>query len=150
MAVNAKSLPLVEAACAVCGEKEQEVICSAEEIAAQMAYLRRFHKRRLRAGAPEKALAERACFTQDYATSIVRCRSCGLLLRDPRPPDFAIQQMYSQDEYGRERLVEIFASQRLLFRPKANLISRWLKPGAMVVEVGSFVGGFLVEGRAQG
>jgi SAM-dependent methyltransferase len=148
--MDAETLPLVEAACPVCGGSGLKTICTAEEIAVQMAYLPRFHKRRLRQDAPEAALQERASFTQAYATQIVRCRSCGLLRRDPRPSDGAISRMYAHDEYGHERLEEIFTAQRSLYRPKAQVLSRWLKPGAKVVEVGSFVGGFLAAGRDQG
>jgi len=134
----------------VCGGTQMETICSAEEIAIQLAYLPRFHKRRLRRGATREDLEERAHFTQDYATQIVRCRACGLLLRDPRPSDSQIARMYSQDEYGHERLEEIFPAQRALYRPKARFLAHWLKPGARVVEVGSFVGGFLAAGRELG
>lgn len=127
-----------------------ETLCTAQEIAAHNAYLTRFHKHRLRLGASREALDERACFTQSYSTDIVRCRTCGLVLRDPRPDNRAIAEMYAKDSYGSERLENIFAAQCALYRPKARRLAKWLKPGANVIEVGSFVGGFLVAGRELG
>ncbi|HEX5324110.1 MAG TPA: methyltransferase domain-containing protein [Capsulimonadaceae bacterium] len=149
--MNLKTLPLVEVACAVCGGGEMETVCTAEEIAAQQAYLPRFHKRRLKPdAAAEGALEERASFTQDYATQIVRCCACGLILRDPRPKDRAIRHMYEGDSYTRERLEAIFLAQREFYRPKAKQLSQWLAPDASVVEVGSFAGGFLAAAQERG
>lgn len=140
---------LVEVPCAVCGMLETETVCSAEEVRAQLRYLRGFHRRRLR-DAEEGALAERAEFTQDYATDIVRCAGCGLLFRNPRPPSSAIERAYSQDQYGRQRLEELCTAQAGVHRCEARSLARWLRPGARVIEVGSFVGGFLAAGRERG
>lgn len=127
-----------------------EILTTAQEIAAQNAQLARFHKRRLRRGASTAALDERVCFTQNYPTHIARCKACGLVLRDPRPSDFAIAQMYARDTYSRKRLDEMFPAQCALYSSKARTLAKWLKPGQNVVEVGSFVGGFLCAGRDQG
>jgi SAM-dependent methyltransferase len=142
--------PLVEVSCDVCGDERHEVICTAQEVQAQQEYLRRFHHRRLRPGAPPGALADRAEFTQDEATAIAACRTCGLVFRNPRPTDEAVARAYTGDQYGRPRLEALFAAQVALYRPKARQLSRWLEPGARVVEVGSFVGGFLTAGRERG
>lgn len=100
--------PLVEVRCAVCGSANHEIICPAEVIDAHLQYLRRFHRRRLRTDAPPEAVADRAHFTQDYATKSVACRRCGLLFRDPRPTDAAVACAYGGDHYGRERLKGLF------------------------------------------
>lgn len=142
--------PLVEVRCDVCGDDCQEVICTAAEVRAQQEYLCQFHRRRLRPGAPPGALADRAEFTQDEATDIVACRTCGLVFRSPRPTDEAVARAYSGDRYGQPRLESLFTAQLALDRPKARRLSRWLRPGARVVEVGSFVGGFLEAGRERG
>lgn len=147
---------LVQAPCAVCGSEAQKVICAAREVRAQLEYLRRFHRRRLRPGAPAAALEERAEFTQDYTTDIVACRACGLVYRNPRPTAGAVARAYAGDRYGAARLEDLFAAQVELYRPKARFLARWLPtrlrrvPGARVVEVGSFVGGFLAAGRERG
>lgn len=141
--------PLVAVRCGVCGGEEYETICTAREVEAQLEYLRRFHRRRLRRPT-EQALADRADFTQDYATEIVRCRECGLVFRNPRPTAAAIARAYACDEYGRERLASMWDSQVELYRPKARRLQRLLPSGARVIEVGSFVGGFLQAGRERG
>lgn len=140
----------VEVRCAVCGGAEQAVICPAREVRAQLAYLRRFHRRRLRAGVGRAALAERAEFTQEYVTDVVACRRCGLVFRNPRPSAAAIRRAYARDQYGQPRLETLFAAQQGLSRSKARALARWLPPRARVVEVGSFVGGFLAAGRERG
>lgn len=144
--------PQVEVACVVCRSAEREVVASAAELEAQVRYLRRFHVRRMRAGVERDGLEERAEFTQDYATNVVACTACGLVFRDPRPPAAAITEAYARDTYGPERLRALHASQLELFRPKARKLRRWLaaRPDPVVIEIGSFVGGFLAAAREQG
>ncbi|HZO90001.1 MAG TPA: methyltransferase domain-containing protein [Chthonomonadaceae bacterium] len=142
--------PEVEVACVVCGGNTFEIICSAHEIEVQREYLRAFHRRRLRPEAPPSALADRAEFTQDYSTNVEACRSCGLVLRNPRPSRKAIFLAYRRDHYGPERLQSLFEAQLEWERPRARALRRWLPSGARVAEVGSFVGGFLAAGREQG
>lgn len=139
--------PQIEVVCAVCGSAGHRVICSAEEIAAQLSYLREFHRRRLRlAGeAAEKALSDRAAFTQSYTTEVASCRSCGLVYRESRPPADAITSAYRTDEYGAERLASLFDSQYEIARAKLPRMYEHLagRPTPAIVEIGSFVGGFL-------
>lgn len=141
--------PLVQVRCTVCEAMRHRVLCGTAEVAAHLVYLRRFHRRRLR-HPTEEALADRADFTQDYATDIVECEACGLVFRSPRPPAEAIEGAYEQDHYGHRRLAAMFGSQVELYRPKARSLARFLPRGSRVVEVGSFVGGFLAAGREQG
>jgi SAM-dependent methyltransferase len=54
------------------------------------------------------------------------------------------------ERYAAERLPQMIDSQRALFRPKARALARALGRGARVLEVGSFVGGFLREARDAG
>ena len=110
--------PSEEIDCPVCGSQHADILCSAQEIAVHHNYLRWFHRRRLRSTASPQALADRADFTQDYATAIVQCRECGLLRRTPRPPCDQIEQAYARDIYGLERLQALFTSQLEQFRPK--------------------------------
>jgi SAM-dependent methyltransferase len=57
---------------------------------------------------------------------------------------------YEGERYARERLPQMIASQRALFRPRARALARALGRGGRVLEVGSFVGGFLREARKEG
>jgi SAM-dependent methyltransferase len=147
---------LVAARCIVCSDAGSAVICRAVEVRAHMEYLLQFHGRRLHPGPGDgllrSALADRARFTQDYATDIVGCKECGSVFRSPRPPDAAILRAYIEDRYGHRRLAALFEGQRALQRRKARYLRRWLPTGRRlrVVEVGSFVGGFLAAGMEQG
>jgi len=148
-----RAQPLIDVRCVVCGSDIQEIVCPEEEVRAHLEYLRLFHRRRLRPKRDGKisssALADRADFTQNYATDIVACCGCGLVFRNPRPPATEVDQAYAQDHYGAARLAALFEAQVELYRPKAQLLRRWLTAGpeTRVVEVGSFVGGFLAAGR---
>jgi SAM-dependent methyltransferase len=144
--------PEVRAACVVCGGRARETITPAAVLEAQARWLRLFHGQRMRAGPGRGALEDRAEFTQDYATNVVACAACGLVFRDPRPRAAAVAAAYAQDTYGPERLRALHASQLELFRPKARRLGRWLagRPDPVVIEIGSFVGGFLAAAREQG
>src|SRR5437870_13652931 len=104
--------PIVEVRCTVCGNQSYEVICTPAQVKADLEYLRRFHRRRLRptknGSPPPSSLADRANFTQDYSTAIVACMVCGLVYRNPRPPAGAVKQAYEKEHYGYERLAAMF------------------------------------------
>lgn len=143
---------LRDVACLICGTRGgQEILFSAAEVAAHLAYLRRFHGRRLRADVAEEVLVDRVQFTQDYVTDIVSCTGCGLLFRSPRPSNAAITRAYRRDHYGEDKMEEAFQAQRAYYRDKARALARWLS-GAQprVVEVGSWVGDFLAAGLERG
>jgi SAM-dependent methyltransferase len=142
--------PLIEVACAVCGGEGHDILCASRELRAHREYLRRFHHRRLKPDAPAGALADRAAFTHTEDADLVVCQTCGLLYRNPRPTAAAITRAYAGDQYGRQRLESLFRAQLELYQPKARFLERWLRPGARVVEVGSFVGGFLAAGQVHG
>jgi SAM-dependent methyltransferase len=147
--------PMVEVRCSVCGNQSYEVICTPARVKADLEYVRRFHRRRLRptknGSPPPSSLADRANFTQDYSTAIVACMVCGLVYRNPRPPAGAVKQAYEKEHYGHERLAAMFDAHVELYRPKAQYLRRWLAGSTVrIVEVGSFVGGFLTAGREYG
>lgn len=141
--------PEIEVDCAACGDSAVVAICTAAELALQMKSARRFHLERLLRSAPS-ALEQRASFTQDYATDLFACRSCGLLYRSPRPTAGAVLHAYEHESHSAERLPQMIRSQRALYGPKARALARRLAPGARVLEVGSFVGGFLWAAREAG
>jgi SAM-dependent methyltransferase len=141
--------PEVEVSCDACGTSSAAVVCGAGELVAQREAARRFHRTRLRRRS-RGALEERASFTHDYATQLLACRRCGLLYRSPRPEAAAVLEAYVHERYTEERLPQMLASQVELFRPKARALARRLGAGARVLEVGSFVGGFLLAAREVG
>jgi SAM-dependent methyltransferase len=136
----------------VCGGGARRTLTPARELEAQARWLRRFHWRRMRAPRGGGALEDRAEFTQDYVTNVVACAACGLVFRDPRPRAAAVTAAYAHDRYGPDRLRALHAAQLELFRPRARRLARWLagRPDPAVIEIGSFVGGFLAAAREQG
>lgn len=139
--------------CIACGASAPVLVCSAEAIAAQQRFLEEFHRRRLRRsrGGDDPALADRAAFTQDEPVAIVACRRCGHVYRAERPRSGEAVETYAADEYGAARLAALFASQLEQFRAKMPRLRQLLTPAApRLVEIGSFVGGFLAAAREQG
>lgn len=141
----------IEIPCLICGSDQADLIASQADIEAQQRFLQKFHrdrqKRKQRDG-----LADRAEFTQDYTTRIVACRSCGLVFRSPRPTVSAVMGAYVKDRYSEAHLKSEFLSQQQWAEKKASFLARWaqFKKTPMIVEVGSFVGGFLDVGRRRG
>ena len=148
-----QSAASVEFSCPICGGAETDRICSAGDVEAHIDYLRRFHRSRLR-HPTDAALQDRVNFTQEYITNVEACRHCGLVCRTPRPPAGAITHAYSDDQYGREHLESEFRLQRAWAESKVRALRAHLPRSGhrvpLVVEVGSFVGGFLAAGLEQG
>lgn len=142
--------------CVICGSARSQTVCSTAEMATQQRALLAFYRRRWREQNAATA-ADRAAFTQDYLTDVVRCRECGLLYRNPRPRTDSITNAYRRDRYDDEYLEQEFHNQRRWARGKLPVLARYLAalPAASahrprVLEVGSFVGGLLAEGRDRG
>jgi SAM-dependent methyltransferase len=140
--------PAIVPACTVCGGRRFEVLVDERALASERERVERFHRRRL-ARRRRGELAERAAFTQDYATALVRCELCGLLLRSPRPRSDEVAEAYAEERYPPERLAEMVAAQVDAFRGKLEPL-RSLGAQGRVLEVGSFLGGFLEVARAEG
>jgi SAM-dependent methyltransferase len=111
---------------------------------------RAFHAARLRSQVRAE-LEERASFTQDDDAVLLGCDACGHLVRWPQRSADATVHAYAEDRYPEERLAEMIASQASLYRQKIPVLRRLLGVRAPhVVEVGSFVGGFLEVARTAG
>jgi SAM-dependent methyltransferase len=141
--------------CAVCGATARSTILPADAIAQQLAWLERFHLKRLKPVARERrrvALEDRATFTQDEPRAIVGCRACGLVFRYPRRAPDAVEREYAEDRYGADRLRTLFAAQAAAYDEKIAALAHWLgrRRRPRVLEVGSFVGGFLAAAGAAG
>lgn len=145
--------------CVACGGTRLRILLSAAEVRAEQGWLERFHAIRRepapgtgRVGAADEPAKDRTRFTQDEPTNVVSCTACGTVLRDPQPSCALLARTYAQDEYGRTTLERLARNQRAFFAAKLVQIEallRELAPGARVIEVGSFVGGFLEEARKR-
>lgn len=141
--------------CPVCGATARRTVAQADTIDAQLAWLEDFHRRRLKPAARarrEAALEDRASFTQDDPRAVVGCRSCGLVFRHPRRSPGAVEHDYAVDRYGAERLNGLFAAQVRAYDEKLATLAALVRTrrAPRVLEVGSFVGGFLHAAGSAG
>jgi SAM-dependent methyltransferase len=152
--VELEDQPRVHVGCGLCGSRRSRLVCSPEDIIAQQRFLEYFYRSRWSQQTAATA-TDRVSFTQDYATSIVACMDCGLLYRNPRPRAEAVTQAYETEDYDEAYLQAEFTAQQTWARGKADILARHLeKVGRRgrprVLEIGSFVGGFLLEGQLRG
>jgi len=149
VASSSRLQPSVVTRCPVCGGLRCAPFSGESSLESERERLLAFHLSRIgRKGRGE--LEERASFTQDDPARLVSCRSCGLLLRWPTPSDAELYEGYAGDRYAAERLPEMIASQVALFGSKVPVLSRLLRGSATVLEIGSFLGGFLEACREAG
>jgi SAM-dependent methyltransferase len=134
--------------CPVCSG-ETRVLCGPDELARQRALAQRFHERRLERVGPGE-FEERADFTQDARSALLECAACGHLARARRPGASEQRRLYAEDAYPEARLPELHAAQTALFRRKIPVLRRVIGRPRRVLEVGSFVGGFLAVARQVG
>ncbi|ULA70012.1 MAG: Methyltransf11 domain-containing protein [Nitrospira sp.] len=143
---------MVDMSCLVCGSTHHETVASMEEIAEQNRMLQVFHQRRRRKD-EEADLKDRTTFSQDFSTEVVRCLTCGFMYRNPRPTLRAVTTQYAEDEYGEEHLKAEFQAQETWAETKISAFAQhcgFSSHTPMVVEVGSFVGGFLAAAKRRG
>ena len=143
---------MVDVSCLVCGGTHYETVASMGEIAEQNRMLQIFHQQRRRKDA-QADLKDRASFSQDYVTEVVRCLTCGFIYRNPRPPLRAVTTQYAEDEYGEEHLKAEFLAQEAWAERKIIAFEQhcgFSTEAPVVVEVGSFVGGFLAAAQKKG
>lgn len=153
-AVDLEQQPRLVVGCQLCGSTHSRLICSEQDIAAQHAFLKSFYLSRW-SRQDSASATDRLQFTHDYSTAIVACVECGLLYRNPRPPAAAVTKAYATERYDEDYLEAELAAQRRWARTKVPLLARHLAKHAArsrprVLEVGSFAGGFLLEGQEQG
>ncbi|MEW6271902.1 MAG: methyltransferase domain-containing protein [Thermodesulfobacteriota bacterium] len=137
--------------CAACGGTQVRVLLTPDAIRGEQRWLERFHAARVD-GSP-KAAKDRASFTQAEPTNVVACVACGTLLRDPQPTCELLGEIYAADQYGRATLEALARNQDRFFAAKLEQLAaslRELGAGARVLEVGSFVGGFLRAAARRG
>ena len=140
--------------CLACGGSGGRALLTADEVRAEQRWLERFHRLRLEPSpdADGDDAKDRASFTQSDSRTVVACTACGTVLRVPRPSPDAVEETYAQDRYGRATLDELAANQDAFFVAKLAQLAPQLalRDGARVLEVGSFVGGFLHAARERG
>jgi 2-polyprenyl-3-methyl-5-hydroxy-6-metoxy-1,4-benzoquinol methylase len=132
----------IAVSCPVCANTVFNVLLSPEEVENEQRWLTDFYL--ARGAAESKDLVE---FTQCEPTHIVECRECGTVLRNPRPTAEALDRRYRHDRYGKQTLEQLLAAERDFFPPKALRYGASLPKEARVLEIGCFVGAFLLACR---
>jgi SAM-dependent methyltransferase len=109
----------------------------------------RFHLRRLERRSRDE-LDERALFTHDEAVPLFACTACELVARWQLPDAASLRRVYAEDSYPEDRLVEMLAAQVALYRRKVPVLRRLIGRPRRILELGSFVGGFLDVAQTAG
>lgn len=139
------------AACPACGsEAADEEIASREEILEEMELLWEFHMRRLDPGIPQRFLTDRLVFSQDPPVRVGRCSDCGTLFRNPRERERDLLALYAEEELEPAIMRSLFEAQRASYAAQARRLTDYAGGPGTVLEVGSYVGGFLAAARAEG
>lgn len=145
-----RSLPLQLAPCPVCGTVDGEVVAGEAEVRAEMEELWEFHTARLRPQTPPAHLADRVAFSQRPPLAVVRCAGCGLLYRNPREREYALRDIYAGEAPEPAVLEALFETQRAAYAAQARRLTESAGRPGRVVELGSYVGGFLAAASELG
>ena len=144
-------MPVYELApCPACGATGGEQLADADAIRAEVELLWEFHDQRLQPGTPPAQLTDRVAFTQDPALRIERCGGCGLVFRNPRERSRALHDAYAGEQTDPAALAALFETQQEAARDQERRLHAVVGRVGRVLEVGSFVGGFLAAARDAG
>lgn len=136
--------------CPVCRGTEHRVLADREAVRQELEALWQFHLRRMRTGAPVAQLFDRAIFSQDPPLQVVECSECGLVFRNPRERADEIVETYQDEAPSQEALASLFDQQFHFYQPRAARLTRLAGGTGNVLEVGSYVGGFLRAAEEAG
>jgi SAM-dependent methyltransferase len=93
---------------------------------------------------------DRVAFSQTPPVRVVRCRTCGLVYRNPIERDFELRQTYVDDALDEDVLRTLFETQQASYRDQARRLTRVYGRAGSGLEVGSYVGAFLAAARDAG
>ena len=138
------------APCPVCRSSNARTIADRRQIQDELEALWQFHLRRLQTGAPVAQLFDRAIFSQQPPLHVAQCLDCGTVYRNPREREDEVVETYQAEAPSPDALASLFAEQYEFYRQRvARLTALAGRPGK-VLEVGSYVGGFLRAARDAG
>jgi hypothetical protein len=126
-----------------CGHGATELIATPEDVAAEIALRREFFLSRLEGRIDERDLRDLTEMTTNDAATIARCVDCDILVRAD-PIRTAVR--FACDEYDERTLRMLHELHVATFTAKTN-IRELLPAGSRVLEIGSYVGGFLEAAR---
>jgi SAM-dependent methyltransferase len=154
LAALQNSMPSVAyelARCHVCGGGDTDEVADTDEVRAEVEALWSFHTRRVAGETPPEKLLDRAAFSERPPVRVVRCRSCGLVYRNPQERAGELAEIYEADAgVGDDVLRALFENQRRSYRVQARRLTRIADAPGTGLEVGSYVGAFLDAARERG
>jgi SAM-dependent methyltransferase len=133
--------------CVVCDGAETDVVAEAHDIRVESELLWEFHMRRLSPRIPPERLVDRVAFSQDPPWRVVRCRTCGLVYRNPVEKRQVLRETYADTAPPTDTLAALHDAQRPSYRAQAKRLKRFLERRGTGLEVGSYVGAFLAAAR---
>jgi SAM-dependent methyltransferase len=136
--------------CVICGSRRFAVLADPEQLERERHYRDQLFVRYAEPGTPDYMFEDLTIFTNDYPARLVQCDPCGLITRDPRFTATASIEAYAKDDYHPQWLETTFEEYRGAFRSEMPRLIKKVGPLARVLEVGSYVGGFLAAAREFG
>ena len=138
---RSKSAPAIE-----CAHETTELIASAQNVAREIELRREFFLSRLDGPVDERDLRDLTEMTTNEGARIDRCAGCGVLVRDDR---VRTPKRFACDEYDAHTLRKLHELHVETFVNKTD-VRDLLPSGSRVLEIGSYVGGFLEAARRWG
>ncbi len=136
--------------CVVCGRRDAAIVAEAGELKSEVEALWEYHVRRLRPDIPTHRLADRVAFTEPPPLRLVRCVGCGLVYRNPVERASVMTSVYSETAAANDGLAALHTAQLPTARTQARRVRRLLGRGGRGLEIGSYVGAFLLAARESG
>jgi 2-polyprenyl-3-methyl-5-hydroxy-6-metoxy-1,4-benzoquinol methylase len=118
-------------------------VADRQQLEHELEWLWQFHLRRLKPGAPVHQLFDRAIFSQRLPLHLVQCRECATVFRSPRERGEDVVEVYEAEQPSASALASLFEQQYAFYRPRVRKITTLSGRSGSVLEVGSYVGGFL-------
>jgi SAM-dependent methyltransferase len=136
--------------CVVCGHSDSRVVADAEQMRAEVEALWEYHEKRLKPEIPTRRLMDRVAFSEPPPLRLVQCCECGLLYRNPVERAEELTEMYARTTQAADALRALHDTQLPAVRAQARELRETLRRGGSGLEVGSYVGAFLVAARDEG
>src|SRR5205807_2505591 len=124
--------------CPSCDRSDLDVLASRGRVAREIELRRRFFENRIDGRLDLALQKDRTDVAHATAAAILICRRCEILVRDE-----AESPAFEEDHYAPFAMERMLRAHIEAYRRKEALYRPLLPEGAKVVEVGSYVGGFL-------
>jgi SAM-dependent methyltransferase len=138
------------ASCIICGSQRLHELAGSDQLASEAAHRENLFRDLFPPGTPEYMLKDRAFATQTYDARLLACDTCHTLARDPHLSPRGAMEEYEEDVYHPSWLESSFREFHAAFRERVKELIPWVGAEAHVLEIGSFVGGFLAAAEEAG